>query len=47
MSFFAKLFGKRGASKKEQNQKSFSEKDNMGTRQDTLRHNERRHTDGN
>jgi hypothetical protein len=36
ISFFAKLFGKRDASKKEQIQKSFSEKDNMGTRHDIL-----------
>lgn len=36
MNFFAKLFRKSDASKKEQIQKSFSEKDNMGTRHDTL-----------
>jgi len=36
MSFLDKLFGKKSTSNKEQDQHSFTEKDNMGTRQDTL-----------
>lgn len=36
MSFFIKLFGQKEEIKKESGIKSFKEKDNMGTRQDTL-----------
>jgi len=36
MGFLSKLFGKKTAAPEEQDHKSFTEKDNLGTRQDTL-----------